>query len=92
MTATIDQQTELDRIKFFIDGKWVDPRGSETQPQLEAATGELLGTAALGNDADIDAAVRAAREALDNGPWGRTTAEERAEVLHQLLRGAVGTG
>ncbi|HTK62900.1 MAG TPA: aldehyde dehydrogenase [Pseudonocardia sp.] len=84
MTATIDQKTELDRTRFFINGEWVEPKGTETQRSLEAATGELLGTAALGNDADIDAAVSAARNALDNGPWGRTTAEERAEVMHRF--------
>lgn len=84
MTATINRQTELDRTKFFINGEWVSPRGTETQAQLEAATGELLGTAALGNDADIDAAACAAREALDSGPWGQTSAAERAEVLHRF--------
>lgn len=81
MTVTADARTELDRTRFFIDGEWVEPRGTETHRALEAATGETLGTAALGTDADIDAAVRAARNALDNGPWGRTTAAERAEVM-----------
>jgi acyl-CoA reductase-like NAD-dependent aldehyde dehydrogenase len=70
MTVTAESRTELDRIRFYIDGKWVDPKGTETQTSLEAATGELLGTASLGNEADIDAAVRAARRALDEGPWG----------------------
>jgi aldehyde dehydrogenase (NAD+) len=50
--------------------------GHRAHTALEAATGETLGTASLGTDA----AVHAAREALDNGPWGRTTAAERAEV------------
>src|SRR5580698_10364303 len=83
MTTTAEH-TDLDRIRFFIDGEWVDPRGSDTHHALEAATGEPLGTAALGTDADIDAAVKAARRALDTGPWGRTTAAERAEVMHRF--------
>src|SRR5580692_169605 len=62
MTTTAEH-TDLDRIRFFIDGEWVDPRGSDTHRALEAATGEPLGTAALGTDADIDAAVKAARRA-----------------------------
>ncbi|MBW0105599.1 aldehyde dehydrogenase [Pseudonocardia sp. KRD291] len=81
MTVTADARTELDRTRFFINGEWVEPRGTETHDALEAATGESLGTAALGTDADIDAAVHAAREALENGPWSRTTAAERAEVM-----------
>jgi aldehyde dehydrogenase (NAD+) len=84
MTTTADVHTDLDRTRFFIDGEWVDPRGTETHRALEAATGEPLGTAALGTDADIDAAVKAARRALDHGPWGRTTAAERADVMDRF--------
>jgi acyl-CoA reductase-like NAD-dependent aldehyde dehydrogenase len=81
MTVAADVNTDLDRTRFFIDGEWVDPRGTETHRALEAATGEPLGTAALGTDLDIDAAVKAARRALDHGPWGRTTAAERAAAF-----------
>ena len=48
---------------------------------MEAATGEPLGEAALGADADIDAAVRSARTAFDEGPWSRTTVAERVEFM-----------
>ena len=54
---------------------------TERHQAIEAATGEPIGVAALGTDADIDAAVRAARAALDTGPWGRITAAERSEVI-----------
>lgn len=84
MTVTVDQHTDLDRTRFFIDGEWVEPRGTETHTALEAATGEVLGTASLGTDADIDAAVKAARRALDEGPWGRTTPAERSEIMHRF--------
>ena len=83
MTATLDR-TDLDRTRFFIDNEWVEPLGTETHHALEAATGEALGTAALGTDADIDAAVQAARRALDHGPWGRTTAAERAAAMRRF--------
>jgi aldehyde dehydrogenase (NAD+) len=82
--TTIAEHTDLDRTRFFIDGEWVEPRGSETHRALEAATGEPLGTAALATDADIHAAVQAARRALDQGPWGRTTAAERAGYMHRF--------
>ena len=84
MTLTADADTDLDRTRFFIDGQWVDPLGTSTHRALEAATEQPLGTASLGTDADIDLAVQAARRALDHGPWGRTTAAERADYLHKF--------
>ncbi|WP_376765910.1 aldehyde dehydrogenase [Amycolatopsis pithecellobii] len=80
----MDSSTELDRTRFFIDGAWTEPKGAETHVALEAATEKPLGLAALGSDADIDAAVRAARRALDEGPWGRTTAAERAATMRRF--------
>lgn len=84
MTVHIDRGSELDRPRFLVDGQWVDSQGTDVQVSLEAATEERLGVAALGSDADIDAAVQAARRALDHGPWGRTTPQERAEYLHRF--------
>jgi betaine-aldehyde dehydrogenase len=81
MSVTVDRPSSLDRTRFFIGGEWVDPVRTELRDQIEAATGERLGVAALAGEADIDRAVRAARVALDEGPWGRTTAAERAVML-----------
>lgn len=83
MSTTVEDT--LDRPQFFIDGRWAEPLDGEGfQNQLEAATGEVIGVAALGGAADIDAAVKAARDAFDNGPWGRSTAAERAQVLRKF--------
>lgn len=84
MSLTAERHTDLDRTRFFIDGEWVNPRAGRTYRVLEAATGAALGTAALGAEADVDAAVRAARQAIDHGPWGRATASERALVLRRF--------
>ncbi|MGY1813609.1 aldehyde dehydrogenase [Blastococcus sp. SYSU D00820] len=86
MTVTEPAPTLLDRPHLFIDGTWVPPRGAERQGVIEAATGELIGTAALGSEADLDAAARAARRALDEGPWGMTTAAERAGVMRRFAQ------
>ncbi|MBA4865179.1 aldehyde dehydrogenase [Streptomyces sp. PSKA54] len=84
MSLTAERPSDLDRKRFFIDGAWVDPSGDRLQDQIEAATGERIGVAVLGTEADIDAAVRAARRALDDGPWGRTTVAERAAALRRF--------
>jgi len=84
VAATAQFGTDLDRTRFFVDGEWVEPRVTNTHLSIEAATGEPVGTAALGSAADIDRAVRAARRALDEGPWGRASATERAEVMRRF--------
>ena len=51
--------------KFYIGGQWVDPVSDATMPVLNPATEESIGTVALGNAADVDKAVAAAKSAFD---------------------------
>src|SRR6266581_4085721 len=68
---------------LFINGELVEPASGEVRDLTEPATGEPLGRAAMGGEADIDRAVEAARGALD-GPWGKTPPTERSRLLHAL--------
>ena len=54
---------------LLINNEWVQPRGGGRIEVLNPATGKLLGYAAAGGAEDIDLAVRAARQAFENGPW-----------------------
>lgn len=74
-----------DRLEFFIGGAWVPPHGGDRCAVVEAATAEPLAVAALGDAVDIDRAVRAAHAALE-GPWGRSTPAERADVMRRMAR------
>jgi aldehyde dehydrogenase (NAD+) len=56
--------------KLFIGGKWLEARSGKTLPVVDPSTGEVYDTIPRGDAADIDAAVRAAREACE-GDWGR---------------------
>jgi acyl-CoA reductase-like NAD-dependent aldehyde dehydrogenase len=49
-------------------------------------TNEPLTTIAEASADDVDAAVRAARDAFDNGPWPRLTPNERAQILSKIAR------
>ncbi|WP_319453149.1 MULTISPECIES: aldehyde dehydrogenase [unclassified Mycobacterium] len=84
MTTIASRPETADRLQFFVNGQWVDPAGNEIRESLEAATGEPIGRAALGSATDIDAAVAAARAALDSGPWGKTSVLERAAGLRRF--------
>jgi len=70
--------------RFFIGGEWVKPSSSETFTVVSPFTEEVLGSAPAAQEADIDAAVAAARDAFDNGPWARMSGVERAEGLRKL--------
>jgi acyl-CoA reductase-like NAD-dependent aldehyde dehydrogenase len=42
VTATDDVNTDLDRTRFFIDGEWVEPRGTETHCPRGRGRGRIL--------------------------------------------------
>ncbi len=78
-------QTTIDSDELFIGGEWIKPRGSERIPVLAASTEELVGSVPDGTNADIDAAVSAARGALqDKSGWSSWSAEDRAQALERL--------
>ncbi|MFC8528038.1 aldehyde dehydrogenase [Nocardia sp. NPDC057227] len=81
---TAEPSKAIDRRSFYIDGKWVAPQGTAEIPAIEAATGEVIGVAALGSEADLESAITAAHAAHTRGEWANTSPAERAEVLHRF--------
>ncbi|MGY6161054.1 aldehyde dehydrogenase family protein [Paraburkholderia strydomiana] len=78
------QAGHLDR--FFIDGEWVAPIGTERTAVVCPSTEETLCDIPLGNAGDVDRAVQAARKAFVS--WSATSPKERAALLdrvHALL-------
>ena len=71
--------TELKTDRFFIGGAWVAPKGKDTIGVVNPATEEVFATVAMGNAADIDAAVAAAKAAFPS--FARTTRAERLDLL-----------
>jgi len=67
--------------KLYLGGRWTEPADSHLLDVRSPHDRSLLGRAAQATAADIDKAVAAARDAFDQGPWGRTTPEERQEVV-----------
>ena len=68
------------RHALFIDGRAVRPARDADLPVIDPATEEPIATMALGDAADIDAAVASARAAL-RGPWSKMTADERTRIM-----------
>ena len=70
--------------QMYINGEWVDSSGGKTFPVYDPSTEEAIAEVPDANAKDVDRAVKAAREAFDNGPWRATTAQERGRVLFRL--------
>ena len=61
-----------DKLKFYIDGKWVDPVTPKTLEVINPANEEPFARISLGSKADVDKAVAAARRAFET--FSRTMA------------------
>src|SRR5207244_9616374 len=70
-------------LKFYIDGKWVDPVEPKSLDVDNPTTEQVSGKIALGAAADVDRAVEAARKAF--ATWSQTSREERLDVLQAIL-------
>ncbi|ARM90813.1 betaine-aldehyde dehydrogenase [Rhizobium leguminosarum] len=73
--------------KLFIDGQWVAPTDGAMLPVIDPATEKVFHHIAEAGAAEADAAVEAAREAFDNGPWPRLSGKERAKYLRSMAQG-----
>jgi aldehyde dehydrogenase (NAD+) len=74
----------LDSAQNFIAGAWTPAAAGHTLPVYEPATGQAFAAIADSTAQDIDLAVRAARQAFDQGSWGKTTAVDRGRLLARL--------
>jgi aldehyde dehydrogenase (NAD+) len=70
-------------LKFYIDGKWVDPVTPNAVDVINPATEEPCGRISLGSPADVDLAVAAAKRA--EAGYAATTREQRIELLENIL-------
>ena len=67
---------------FYIDGKWVAPKGKEEIKVINPATEENCAVISLGNKEDIDMAVKSAKKAYES--WSFSTKDERIKLLEKL--------
>ena len=69
-------------LGHFIDGEPTDGSAGGPFDVLDPSTGQVLGQAFAGTEADIDAAAAAARRAFPS--WSQTSGDKRAEILHAI--------
>jgi aldehyde dehydrogenase (NAD+) len=72
-----------DYLKFYIDGRWVDPLRPNPFDIENPATEQVSGKISLGSADDVDVAVKAARRAF--ATWSQSTREQRLDLLQAIL-------
>ena len=87
MTVTLDRKVQEfigAPRKMYVGGQWTEAASGRTFETPNPATGETLARVAEGDAEDIDRAVRAARRAFEEGPWGRMTPSERGRIIWRI--------
>jgi malonate-semialdehyde dehydrogenase (acetylating)/methylmalonate-semialdehyde dehydrogenase len=75
-------ETAVRTVRNYVGGAWTEAESSERLPVTNPATGETTGEVPLSGRVDVDAAVRAAREAFPG--WRATPPLERARACFEL--------
>ncbi len=73
----------LDKRKFYINGKWVDPVEKNDFEVINPCNEDPCAIISLGSKKDTDNAVKAAKTAFET--WKETSKEERLDLLEKLL-------
>ncbi|HXC41048.1 MAG TPA: aldehyde dehydrogenase family protein [Burkholderiales bacterium] len=68
--------------KLYINGTWVQPHGKESIDVHNSSTEEVMARVPLGDETDVDLAVRAARKAFDG--WSATPPAQRSAFLQKI--------
>ncbi|MFN3401346.1 MAG: aldehyde dehydrogenase family protein [Ferrovibrio sp.] len=75
----------MDKLKFYIDGAWVDSAISATLGVQNPATEEIFARISLGSRQDVDRAVQAARRAFTS--YSVSSVETRLNYLRKIIAG-----
>ena len=69
--------------QLLINNRWVPAESGKTFETINPSTGEVICEVAEADSADVDKAVKAARNAFD-GPWRKMPASERGRILNRF--------
>jgi len=75
----------MEKLKFYIDGAWVDPAAPSTLGIVNPATEETFAQISLGSRSDVNRAVNAARRAF--ATYSVTSVEQRLSWLQKIIEG-----
>src|SRR3954470_7702325 len=74
----------IHQTQCFIGGQWIPAQSGKTFDTINPATEEVIASVAEGDAADIDLAVKAARQQFDGGEWSKMDARDRGRLMNKL--------
>ena len=82
-TQSSTRAAEVRPFQMLIGGEWREAVSGKRFDSINPYTGMPWATVPEAGAHDVDAAVRAAQQALD-GPWGKMTGTDRARLIRRL--------
>ncbi|OYD08590.1 aldehyde dehydrogenase family protein [Paludifilum halophilum] len=73
-----------EKYQLLIGGEYVDGSGGDWFDTYNPATGERIAQVATATEDDVDRAVAAARDALENSKWAKWPAARRGQILNRV--------
>ncbi|KAG5836104.1 hypothetical protein ANANG_G00251050 [Anguilla anguilla] len=70
--------------QLFINGEFVDAEGGKTYKTINPTDGQPICDVSLAQVADVDRAVAAAKEAFEEGEWGKMNPRDRGRLIYRL--------
>ncbi|MEP7351109.1 MAG: aldehyde dehydrogenase [Sphingorhabdus sp.] len=70
--------------KLWIGGEWIAAHSGRMIELISPNSEQVIGSVAEADEVDMDAAVAAARQAFDHGPWSRMAPSDRIAILKRM--------
>uniref|UniRef100_A0A3P8UBY1 10-formyltetrahydrofolate dehydrogenase n=1 Tax=Amphiprion percula TaxID=161767 RepID=A0A3P8UBY1_AMPPE len=83
-TKDVNNMTVKMPSQCFINGGFEDAENSKTYDTINPTDGSVICKVSYASVGDVDRAVAAAKEAYENGPWGRMNPRDRGSLLYKL--------
>ncbi|XP_037552182.1 cytosolic 10-formyltetrahydrofolate dehydrogenase [Nematolebias whitei] len=83
VTKEVNNMTIKMPYQCFINGKFEDAEDGKSYDTINPNDGSVICKVSYASVGDVDRAVAAAKEAFDNGAWGKMNPRDRGSLLYK---------
>ncbi|XP_068416405.1 mitochondrial 10-formyltetrahydrofolate dehydrogenase isoform X1 [Eschrichtius robustus] len=84
VSKEVNEMTVKMPYQCFINGQFTDADDGKTYDTINPTDGSTICKVSYASSVDVDKAVAAAKDAFENGEWGRMNARERGILMYRL--------